>query len=231
MNLKIVMEDTHFIVCEKPPGVPSQGDRSGALDMISLLRNYRMENENSDGIPEIYPVHRLDRPVGGVMVYAKTPFGARELSRQAAGEGMKKKYLAVVGQDLSSRQGENPVLLIDWLVRDGARNMSRVVSADTPEAKEAKLYYQVRQVQDGCSLLEVTLLTGRHHQIRVQLANAGIPIYGDTKYNSSFQAYRGKNQLALFAYELKFRHPKTGRELKFRQKPEYGIFRDFTAGV
>lgn len=213
-RLKILFEDNHIIVVEKNPNIPSQADKTNDEDMLTLVKQYIKEKYQKTGNVYLGLVHRLDRPVGGVMVFAKTSKSASRLSNQVREKIFKKKYLAVVDGKLEKEAGT----LQDYLYKDERNNKSKVVNKDKKNAKLASLDYQVLKydaVKD-LTLLEVNLHTGRHHQIRVQLANFGHSIFGDQKYGT-----RGKGkQIALWAYELTIQHPVTKKELIFQDFPE-----------
>lgn len=233
MNITILYEDKDIIVCEKPVGVPSQSDKSLIVDLASQIKNYLYEKEGKPN-PYVAVVHRLDRAVGGVMVYAKTKEAAADLSRQITEGTMKKRYLTVVTADLKAAK-EQEGLLQDYMVKDGRNNVSKIVSKPTKEAKEAKLGYRVLasqsieygQEETVVSLLEIALLTGRHHQIRLQMSKHFGGVWGDTKYNRMFQNQRGWINVALFAYALTFRHPRTKEEIGFRTYPQTEPFSRF----
>ena len=213
-ELKILYEDNHIIVVEKKPNIPSQSDKTGDIDMLTLVKNYIKEKYNKPGNVYIGLVHRLDRPVGGIMIFARTSKAASRLSNQVREKIFKKKYLAVVDGKFEKDQGT----LEDYLYKDERHNMSKVVKKEKKNAKLAKLDYKVLKynpVKD-LSLVEVNLHTGRHHQIRVQLSNFGHSIFGDQKYGT-----RGKGkQIALWAYELTIVHPVTKEEMTFKDYPE-----------
>ncbi len=217
MGPVIVYEDSDIIVCEKEAGVPVQSARIGTKDMVSILKNYRSTSENISGEPYIGVVHRLDQPVQGLLVFAKTKEAAASLSAQAAGDGMKKYYLAVVCGEALCTEGE----LTDYLLKDGKTNSSRVVKEGTKDAKKAKLSYRILNRKNNLALVEIRLFTGRHHQIRVQMANAGMPLYGDQKYGAGTAA---PGILALCAYKLSFKHPGTGKTMEFSCRPKGSIF-------
>ena len=213
-NLKVIYEDNHIIVVEKTPNIPSQADKTGDMDMLTLVKNYIKEKYNKPGNVYLGLVHRLDRPVGGVMVFAKTSKAASRLSEQVRTKSLKKIYLAVVGGKVEKAKGT----LEDYLDKDERNNISKVVNSNKKNAKLAKLDYEVlkyNEVKD-LSLLKVNLHTGRHHQIRVQLSNFGHSIFGDQKYGT-----RGKGkQIALWAYSLTIIHPTTKEEMTFEDLPE-----------
>lgn len=217
MKLNILFEDSHILVCEKPSGVPSQSSRTGTPDMESLLKNYLFEKDPGKGEPYLAMIHRLDQPVQGVMVFGKTPFAAKELSRQVNDGTMKKFYIAVTCGKMPSDEG----VLTDYLIKNGRENTSSVASKNAPGAKKAELRYKVlERHEEGVNLVEIELITGRHHQIRVQMANAGTPLWGDTKYNKEFAAKEGWSQISLCAFRLTFRHPKTKASMTFSTQPE-----------
>lgn len=213
-NLKVIFEDNHIIVVEKQPNIPSQSDKTGDIDMLTLVKDYIKEKYNKPGNVYLGLVHRLDRPVGGVMVFAKTSKAASRLSEQVRQKVFKKKYLAVVDGKIENENGT----LEDYLYKDERNNISKVVNKEKKNAKLAKLDYKVlayNEVKD-LSLVEINLHTGRHHQIRVQLSNFGHSIFGDQKYGTRGQ---GK-QIALWAYELTIEHPITKEEMVFKDLPE-----------
>ncbi len=215
MEVKILFEDKEIIVVEKPAGMASQEDRSAAMDMVSYLKNYLVREKKAQGIPYIGVVHRLDRPVGGVMVYAKTQQAAKKLSEQIRQNKMKKEYLAVLTGTLKQKEA----LLEDYLVSNGRTNSTTVTDKKTEGAKLARLKYKVLRTKfEGgrqYSLVNIHLITGRHHQIRVQMAHAGAGLWGDTRYNPEFTGKTGWYQLALFAWRLEFEHPVTKKRLVF----------------
>ena len=213
-NLKVLYEDNHIIVVRKDPNIPSQADKTEDLDMLTIIKKYLKEKYNKPGNVYLGLVHRLDRPVGGVMVFAKTSKAASRLSNQVREKIFKKKYLAVVDGEFDRENG----ILEDYLYKDERNNISKVVKPEKKSAKLAKLDYKVlayNEVKD-LSLVKVNLHTGRHHQIRVQLAHAGHSIFGDQKYGT-----RGKGkQIALWAYELTIQHPVSKEEMTFKCFPE-----------
>jgi len=213
-NLKVIYEDNHIIVVEKKPNIPSQADKTGDVDMLTLIKDYLKEKYNKPGNVYLGLVHRLDRPVGGVMVFAKTSKAASRLSEEVRNKIFEKKYLAVVDGKFESKAGT----LEDYLYKDERNNMSKVVNSTKKNAKLAKLDYEVVVYDEvkKLSLVKINLHTGRHHQIRVQLSNSKHSIFGDQKYGT-----RGKGkQIALWAYELKIVHPTTKEEMVFKDLPE-----------
>lgn len=212
MEQNILLEDKDIVVCQKPAGVPVQSDKTLDYDFVNQLKNYLYRKDGANN-PYIGLVHRLDRPVGGVMVFAKTPQAAKELSRQVQERRIEKTYICVVQKDLSEQLGQEKVYLEDYLRKDGRTNTSKIVPKTDKIGKCAKLYYRVLEVVDGKSLVEVNLLTGRHHQIRVQMAAHVGGIVGDTKYNSLATREEGRNGVALFSNSLRFLHPKTKKPI------------------
>lgn len=213
-ELKVLYEDNHIIVVRKKPNIPSQADKTEDSDMLTIIKEYLKGKYNKPGNVYLGLVHRLDRPVGGVMVFAKTSKAASRLSNQVREKIFKKKYLAVVDGKFEKAKGT----LEDYLYKDERNNISKIVKPEKKNAKLAKLDYEVlayNEVKD-LSLVKVNLHTGRHHQIRVQLANSGHSIFGDQKYGK-----RGKGkQIALWAYELTIQHPVSKEEMTFKCLPE-----------
>lgn len=205
MELNILYEDKDIIVCVKPAGIATQSSRIGSPDMVSLLRNY-LRRSAPDKQPYLAVIHRLDQPVTGLLVFAKNKKSAAGLTRQLTTSGFGKHYIAC----LSSIPALDEADLTDYMVKDGRANTSRICTADTPGAKEARLHYKIIKKSENSAIADITLDTGRHHQIRVQMANLECPILGDTKYGAS-----APGQLKLFAYRLTFRHPVTGKPLEF----------------
>lgn len=216
--MNILYEDEWLLVCEKEANVPVQSSRVGVRDLVSILKNYRKETEGMRGEPYLGVVHRLDQPVQGVIVFAKTKEAAARLSAQARSDAMEKEYLAVVCGQCREKEG----VLEDYLVRDGRTNTSRIGKPGEPGAKKARLDYRILGEEDGRALASVRLHTGRHHQIRVQMAHAGMPLAGDRKYQPQVSWARGEN-LALCAHRLTLSHPATGERMTFETEPT-GVF-------
>lgn len=249
--LNVLFEDEQVIVVWKPVGVESQSSRGFGADMVSEIRKHihRLSTNSSTkqspgaGGPYVGVIHRLDKPVSGVMVYAKTKEAAAKLSKQVACGEMRKKYLAV----LCGNVVDNVDNFVDYLLKDEKTNTSKIVDKGINGAKRAELKYRVLDravVEDygELALAEITLLTGRHHQIRVQMAGHGMPLWGDNRYNPQFAGRQGngggavrykgpKIDVALAAYQLSFCHPATGKWLTFRKMPEGRIFRCFKAEI
>ena len=214
-GLDIIYEDEAVLVCYKPAGIATQTNRLAQQDMVSRLRNYRAgKGEN----PYIGLVHRLDQPVEGVMVFAKTPAAAADLSGQVAGRTIGKKYYALSAKEQKmARNG----LLRDYLLFDKKANHTQIVSPQTPNAKAAELEYRILAETQEEIFFDITLHTGRHHQIRAQLAHMGCPILGDAKYGTGESE---GTQLALCSYQLTFAHPATGERLQFEIAPRNPLF-------
>lgn len=217
MNLQILFEDNDIIVCYKPAGVPTQTAKMGAQDMESLLKNHIYKTQKEKKPPYVAVVHRLDQPVEGLLVFAKTPSAAKELSKEVQrGAGFGKYYKAV----LCGVPKETTGKLENYLVKDGKTNTSRVCEPSEKDAKKAILNYEVLKVQEEKCLVRVKLDTGRHHQIRVQMSHMGCPILGDTKYGIQGVEKGMWQQIALCAYRLEFVHPKTKKKMSFEVEPK-----------
>lgn len=292
-KLEILYEDGELIVCRKPAGIPVQSAKIGQKDMVSILNVYFAEaqadrkippgganrkQEDRRNCPSVHVVHRLDQPVEGVLVFAKTKSAAAGLSRQVSDGSMEKVYQAVCcaagaetdrrkqaavvseGKSADGNKDYEPgreYCLVDYLVKDGRTNTSSVAEQGSRDAKRAELSFFVKETRtlgmQDCSgenaggdrklvLAEIRLKTGRHHQIRVQMAHAGLPLYGDRKYNESWQEFSaesdkafgdgqktGKTTPALCATSLSFRHPKTGKKMEFMVKPRADVFSLFSS--
>lgn len=241
-RVEIIYEDQDVVVCHKMSGVPVQTAKIGQQDMVSLLRNYFAgKGQNT----QVFVVHRLDQPVEGVILFARNKRAADALSSQFRERKTDKCYLALVHGQFEEPSG----ILEDYLWRDGRSNSSRVVSRETPGAKYARLRYEVEKVckpeesvsrdedriqgqkpayptRPGSiiSLVRIYLETGRHHQIRVQMAHAGHPLLGDKKYASECDCGRGRVPIALCAVKLAFMHPVTGKNMEFTVEPQGGLF-------
>ena len=222
MGLNIIFEDEHILVVKKDAGIPVQAGRMRIMDLQGLIKNELYKRNRGGGEPYLGLVHRLDQPVEGVMVFAKTPAAAADLSKQVTDGRMKKHYLALLCGKPTAETGT----LVDYLLKDGRTNTSSVVAKGVRDAKRSELNYKVLKSGETTTLIEVELLTGRHHQIRVQMANAGWPLYGDTKYNPKFQDVTEHVQTALCAYKLSFVHPKTKKVMEFCIKPDNSLLNE-----
>ena len=218
-DLKILYEDNHIIVVVKPAGIPVQQDKTSDLDMLTIIKAYLKEKYNKPGNVYLGLVHRLDRMVGGVMVFAKTSKAASRISEYIRQKNVKKRYLAIVNGKMDVTG--DVVELKDYLVKNERLNMSRVVDKSVKGSKESTLEYKViknfKYNNKEYSLVDIDLHTGRHHQIRVQFANISHPLYGDIKYGNKINKV-GQN-LALFSYYLSFFHPTKDEYLEFKFLP------------
>lgn len=211
--INVLYEDNHIIVVEKPPMMPVQADSSGDEDLLSVLKRYIKEKYHKPGNVYLGLVHRLDRPVGGLMVFARTSKAAGRLSEQIRQNGFKKGYTALV-------HGETPEsgTLEDYLLKEEG-NLVRVCKETEHGARFARLDFKKITGDPEKSLLDIILITGRPHQIRVQFSSRGYPIYGDMRYG------KGEiGRIALYSSFIGFTHPVTGQEMEFRKKPYGGFF-------
>jgi len=201
MKIPILFEDNHLLLVEKPINVPVQADRSGDLDLFSMLKDDLKIRYQKPGNVYLGLLHRLDRPVGGAMVFAKTSKAASRLSDMFRRHVIERNYVAVVHGTPSKKSGQ----LVHYLHKDSQKNKVFAVSPHHPNAKKAVLDYETIESKKGYSLLSVNLHTGRPHQIRVQLSTMGNPIYGDQKYGEHLN--KPGQQLALWAHSIFFEHP------------------------
>ena len=211
-DLIVLYEDNHIIVVLKPQNVACGPDSSGDDNLFDCVARYLKEKYNKPGNAFVGLVHRLDRPTGGVMVYAKTSKAAARLSEQMKSGGFEKKYLAVLCGSPAKKSGT----LENYLRKNSINNMVYVCTQTEEGAKFASLDYKILDEAEGLSLADIKLHTGRTHQIRVQTAAINAPVYGDMRYGGE-NAVKGK--LALWAYSLSFPHPVTGERLKFIAEP------------
>lgn len=209
-DIQILYEDSHILVVVKPFNIPSQQDESGDIDMLTLLKDYIKAKYNKPGNVFLGLVHRLDRPTGGVMVFARNSKSAARLSAAIVNGEFEKNYLAVVLRQMNEKQGA----IVSYLKKTEATNTVYVATSGTIGAKRAELRYKVLDDSlEVISLLKIQLATGRSHQIRVQLQSQGNPIFGDSKYGGD-KLVKGTN-LALWAAELSFNHPVTKERMVF----------------
>lgn len=272
MKLDILYEDNDIIVCHKAPGVASQTERSYDPDMVSLLMNHFHKTDVKK--PYVGVVHRLDKPVAGVIIYGKNEKATRLLSEQITHHRFTKKYKAVVCGDISSLDKKSasnlniysddsnisPTVspatdarytLTDYLLRDAKTNTSSVVDINSPkyksnkEVKKSSLSFTIKKTieltpdnplyKSDCpydnklSLVDIELLTGRHHQIRVQFSHAGYPLWGDLRYSPYAKELGQRKGVALCAYSLTIEHPTTHMEMTFNINPQNSIFKSILA--
>ena len=201
--INVIYEDNHLLVVEKPINIPTQEDNTKDKDLLTILKEYIKEKYNKPGNVYLGLVHRLDRPVGGIMVFARTSKAASRLSEQVRNKTFKKTYNAVVIGNI-----ENTGKLKDNLLKDEKRNIVKI----DKNGKEAILNFKKLNYKNNMSLVEINLETGRSHQIRVQMAHHGYPLFGDQKYNKTAKV---GEQIALFAKKIEFIHPTTNELLTF----------------
>ena len=237
MKTKVLYEDQQILVIYKPAGLATQTAQIGAVDVVSELRNYLAVKDRA-AAGQLKIIHRLDQPVEGLLVFAKTQEAAGRLSSALQKDALHKQYLAVVCGKPREKEGE----LVDYLVKE--KNMARVVSEaerKSAGAKQALLSYKVldtlttQEASDDVSLVEIQILTGRFHQIRLQMSHAGYPLLGDRRYGTEksgeLSETLGVRNVALCAYKICFAHPKTGEMLHFQIIPEGNIFQKFDTAI
>lgn len=207
-KLEILYEDNHVIVVFKPANILSQADSTGDKDMLTLVKEYIKEKYHKPGNVYLGLVHRLDRPVQGVMVFAKSSKAAARLTKQIQNHEFQKHYLAIINGNLPEKKGE----FHDYLEK--LENGNTVVT-DGSHGKESILKYEVLAEKEHYTLVEIKLITGRHHQIRVQFASRGYPLVGDQRYGK-----QDNKQIALCSYQLSFLHPVTKERLTFSRYPD-----------
>lgn len=201
MEIPILHEDNHILVVEKPINVPVQEDRSKDADLLNMLKQDIKERYDKPGNTYLALLHRLDRPVGGAMVFAKTSKAASRMADKIRSNRMSKQYLAIIRGLPEQEQG----ILEDYIVKDRQKNQVRIATKTEKKAKKAVLDYQVLATSKALSLIKINLHTGRPHQIRIQFSSRGYPLYGDQKYGVK-QNQVGQ-QIALWSYQLAFDHP------------------------
>lgn len=211
-DVNVLYEDNHILVVVKPQNMPVMADESGDMDLHTLLKNWLKEKYAKSGEAYLGLVHRLDRPTGGVMVFAKTTKAAERLCAAIKEREVEKNYLAVINGKLKSQSGS----LVNWLKKNPNTNTVYIATSLTEGAKKAELQYTQLETLGAISLVKVSLQTGRSHQIRVQMAAQNCPLFGDVKYGDKLA--KGSN-LALWACELKFTHPTTKDSMVFVSYP------------
>lgn len=215
-KLNILYEDNHIIVVIKPFNILSQSDDTKDIDMLTIIKEYIKEKYNKPGNVYLGLVHRLDRPTSGIMIFAKTSKAASRLSKEIQENKMNKKYLAIINGILTEKEGT----FEDYILKK-EDNSSTITNKKN--GKYAKLNYKVLKENNNLSLVEIELITGRHHQIRIQFSSRGYALFGDQRYGCE-----DKKQLALFAYYLSFTHPVTKEQMNFKIYPDKtGIWKYF----
>lgn len=226
--LEIIFEDEHIIICKKPPGLATQSKNIRAKDMVSLIKRHLYLTASMKKEPYLAVIHRLDQPVCGILVFAKTPLSAKNLNQQLQQNRFGKHYKALLTALPPAEFETKP--LIHYMKKDASSNTSSICSANDSSSKKAILQYHVLPsltkeellIFNHCDLsrledltpVHITLDTGRHHQIRVQMSHLGCPILGDTKYGTAPATDKWEN-IALCAYKLEFKHPLTQENLQF----------------
>ena len=221
-NINVLYEDNHLLVVTKPANMPVCLDSSNDIDLLSKLKEYIKNKYQKPGNVYLGLVHRLDRPVEGIIVFAKTSKAASRLSNQITNNKFKKTYYAIVENNL-----EPTGSFIDYLKKDEKTNTSYITKDNS--GKKSILEYQLIEKKDNLNLVKINLLTGRHHQIRVQFSSHNNPLYGDHKYNKNF-INDNKENIALIAKKLEFYHPTTNELLSFEielpKRYPYTIFKN-----
>lgn len=214
-DMNIQYEDKELLVIYKPAGLATQSARVTSPDLVSSVMRHLK------GAP-VYVIHRLDQPVEGLLVLAKTKQAAAGLSKQLQAGTLNKQYYALVYRGAEELPKEE--ILADYLWKNPQTQKAEIVAQASGKGKQAKLHYRVMTGKDDIALLDVRIETGRFHQIRAQLAHAGFPILGDQKYGTQTSMERseelGIKNVSLFAYALTFTHPKTGKQMEFQAKTQ-----------
>lgn len=218
-KLNVLYEDNHLIVVEKKSNVLSQSDVTGDMDLLTMVKSYVKKKYDKPGNVYIGLVHRLDRPVGGVMVFARTSKAAKRLNEQIKNHEFNKTYVAVLDGILKKEKDE----LVNYLYKDSKTGISKVVDKHFTGGKLSKLNYEVIGYYKNKTIVKVNLITGRHHQIRLQFKALGYPLYGDQLYGKE-----NNEQIRLYAYLLGFNHPVTKERLCFKLLPKWEELKDET---
>lgn len=215
MNIPILYEDNHLFIVEKPVNIPVQEDASKDKDLLTMLKQFIKKRDNKPGNVYLALVHRLDRPVGGAIIFAKTSKAASRLANLLRKREIERTYLAVV-RGIVQNRGET---LTNYLLKDNRRNQVSIVHNNKRGAQKAILHYKLleRYERDQLSLLRVTLETGRSHQVRVQLKGMGHPLYGDQRYGADVN--KVGEQIALWSHEVSFIHPVRQTKVTITSQP------------
>ncbi len=200
-QVDVLFEDNHLLIVNKPAGILVQGDATGDVPLVELCKQYIGTKYNKPGEVFLGVIHRLDRPVSGVVAFARTSKALERMNKLFRDKKAKKTYWAIVGKKPSERKGT----LVHWLTKDEKKNKAAAHDEEVPGSKRSELHYEVIQTQSGFYLLEVNPITGRAHQIRVQLASMNCPIAGDLKYG--FQGANSDASICLHSRSLEFIHP------------------------
>lgn len=211
-NLNVLYEDNQIIVVEKPVNVLSQSDITGDKDLLTMVKEYIKEKYNKPGNVYIGLVHRLDRPVGGIMVFARTSKAAKRLNEQIKNHTFNKTYVAILDGVLKKTKDE----LVNYLYKDSKTGKSKVVGKECEGAKLSKLTYEVVGYYKDKTIVKINLITGRHHQIRLQFKYIGYPLFGDSLYGK-----KDNEGIRLYAYKLEFNHPVRKEKLTFKLLPKW----------
>lgn len=201
LELKVLYEDNHLLVLNKPAGLLVQGDKTGDIPLVEHAKSYIGQKYKKPGAVFLGVVHRLDRPVSGVVIFARTSKALERMNTLFRDKKTKKTYWALVSNKPKIAEGT----LVHWLVKDELKNKTTAYKSEHPDGQRSELSYRLITEVYGNFLVEVKPVTGRPHQIRVQLATMGCPILGDVKYGSKIPSNDGS--IALHAYQLEFIHP------------------------
>lgn len=222
--MQILYEDNHVIAVNKPHGQLTQADHGGELSLLEEVKSLIKERDQKPGNVFLGLLHRLDRPVGGVVLFAKTSKAASRLSDQFRRHTIEKVYWAMVELTLESSELKDKGEVIQWLVKDEAENVVTAYDHEVQDAQKAETAYKVLKTEGNQALVEVRPKTGRSHQIRVAMSSLGCPIIGDLKYGSSVKL---NHDIALFARSLAFDHPISKERIVVTAEPSLKIFTSF----
>jgi 23S rRNA pseudouridine1911/1915/1917 synthase len=214
MKLEVVYEDNHIIVVRKPANILTQGDATNDISMLEIIKDYIKLKYKKEGNVFLGLLHRLDRPVSGIMVFARTSKGASRISDQIRRKVFKKTYYAVLLGNLEEDKGD----LKDYLYKNKKENRVYVVDENHKDSKLAELSYEVIERKNNMTLVKIDLKTGRPHQIRVQFASKGYPLYGDKRYAKNLN--KNNDLIALFSNKIEFEHPTKKEKMEFCIKPK-----------